>query len=80
MKMRVLKRLVITPDWSDRFIEAYDIEFQQWVDAVKQGVVKGPTAWDGYAACITADVCTKAREKGTIETITMPECPKFYNK
>lgn len=70
----------IFPDWSDRFIEAYDIEFQQWVDAVKQGVVKGPTAWDGYVACVTADACTEARENGAIVTITMPECSKFYNK
>lgn len=70
----------IFSDWSDRFIEAYDIEFQEWVDAVKQDVVKGPTAWDGYVACVTADACTEAREKGTIVTINTPECPKFYNK
>ena len=70
----------IFPDWSDRFIEAYDIEFQQWVDSVKQGVVKGPTAWDGYVACITADACTEARESGAIVTITMPQCSTFYNK
>lgn len=70
----------IFSDWSDRFIEAYDIEFQQWVDGVKVGVVKGPTAWDGYVACITADACTEAREKGTIVPILMPECPRFYNK
>jgi myo-inositol 2-dehydrogenase / D-chiro-inositol 1-dehydrogenase len=70
----------IFSDWSDRFIEAYDIEFQEWVDAVKQDVVKGPTAWDGYVACVTADACTEAREKGTIVTINTPERPKFYNK
>jgi myo-inositol 2-dehydrogenase/D-chiro-inositol 1-dehydrogenase len=70
----------IFSDWSDRFIEAYDIEFQEWVDAVKQDAVKGPTAWDGYVACVTADACTEAREKGTIVTINTPERPKFYNK
>jgi myo-inositol 2-dehydrogenase / D-chiro-inositol 1-dehydrogenase len=70
----------IFSDWSERFIEAYDIEFQEWVDAVKQDVVKGPTAWDGYVACVTADACTEAREKGTIVTINTPERPKFYNK
>jgi myo-inositol 2-dehydrogenase/D-chiro-inositol 1-dehydrogenase len=70
----------IFSDWSDRFVEAYDIEFQQWVDGVKQGVVAGPTAWDGYAACITADACTEAREKGTIVPITMPGCSTFYSK
>lgn len=70
----------IFSEWSDRFVEAYDIEFQQWVDGVKQGVVAGPTAWDGYAACITADACTEAREKGTIVPITMPGCSTFYSK
>lgn len=70
----------IFPDWSDRFIEAYDIEFRQWVDAVKQGIVEGPTAWDGYVACVTADACTEAREKGTIVPITMPDRPSFYKK
>jgi len=70
----------IFPDWQDRFIEAYDIEFREWVDAVKEGVVKGPTAWDGYVACITADALTEAREKGTIVPISIPERPDFYNK
>lgn len=69
----------IFSDWMDRFVEAYDIEFKQWVDAVKKGVVKGPTAWDGYVACVTADACTEAREKGIIVSISMPECPAFYN-
>lgn len=68
----------IFPDWSDRFIEAYDTEFRRWVDAVKRGVVEGPTAWDGYAACITADACTEARENGTIVPVNMPDCPAFY--
>jgi myo-inositol 2-dehydrogenase / D-chiro-inositol 1-dehydrogenase len=70
----------IFSDWSDRFIEAYDLEFQEWVDAVKKGVVTGPTAWDGYVACVTADACTEAREKGAIVQITIPERPAFYNK
>jgi len=70
----------IFPDWSDRFIEAYDIEFKQWVDNVREGAATGPTAWDGYVACVTADACTRARENGTIVTISMPKCPAFYNK
>jgi myo-inositol 2-dehydrogenase/D-chiro-inositol 1-dehydrogenase len=69
----------IFSDWSDRFIEAYDIEFQEWVDSVKKGIVTGPTSWDGYVACITADACTKAREKGDIVKIDIPESPAFYN-
>jgi myo-inositol 2-dehydrogenase/D-chiro-inositol 1-dehydrogenase len=70
----------IFPDWSDRFVEAYDIELRQWADALKRGVVEGPTAWDGYIACITADACTKAREDGSIVPIAIPERPDFYNR
>lgn len=45
----------ITPGFRERFGQAYDTEFQRWVDAVHAGVnVDGPDAWDGYAA---AAVC-----------------------
>ena len=41
----------ITPGFRERFGQAYDTEFQRWVDAVRSGVnVDGPGAWDGYAA------------------------------
>ena len=41
----------ITPGFRERFGQAYDTEFQRWVDAVASGVnVDGPGAWDGYAA------------------------------
>lgn len=80
MRSQGARSYEVFSDWSDRFIEAYDIAFQQWVDAVKQDVVKGPTAWDGYVACVTADACTEARGNGTIMTLNTPECPKFYNK
>lgn len=70
----------IFPDWSDRFIEAYDTEFREWVDAVKKGIVTGPTSWDGFVACITADACTEARVNGTIVPISIPKRPAFYNR
>jgi len=49
----------ITPGFRERFGQAYDTEFQRWVDAVHTGAetgdyTDGPTAWDGYAA---AAVC-----------------------
>jgi myo-inositol 2-dehydrogenase/D-chiro-inositol 1-dehydrogenase len=45
----------ITPGFRERFGQAYDTEFQRWVDAVHAGLnVDGPDAWDGYAA---AAVC-----------------------
>lgn len=69
----------IMPGWETRFIEAYDIEFQDWVNRVKEDHITGPTAWDGYMACITADILSRCRvEGGTMKNIDMPGTPAFY--
>lgn len=69
----------ILMDWKDRFIEAYDIELQAFIDGVVSGRLDGPTSWDGYAAALTADVCVQAqRRPGEILPIQMKECPDFY--
>lgn len=34
-------------DWRERFLRAYDIEFQDWLGAAAQGGATGPSAWDG---------------------------------
>lgn len=68
----------ILEDWRYRFIDAYNIEFQSWVNNTKQGIVDGPTAWDGYAAIAVADACLKSRETGKWETVLMEEKPDFY--
>lgn len=73
----------VTPichDWSERFPEAYNIEFQQWINATKEGRVDGPTAWDGYMGQITAAAASKARDEQHPVDIHMPEIPDFYKK
>ncbi len=78
---RLVNASRITPicrDWSERFIEAYDLEIQEWINAAKAGRVDGPNAWDGYVACITADFAQQARESESKVAITMPEKPDFY--
>ena len=47
-------------DWRERFIRAYDAEFQDWIDAVAAGAATGPSAWDGYAATVVTDACLEA--------------------
>ncbi len=69
----------ILMDWKDRFIEAYDIELQAFLDGVQAGQISGPSSWDGYAAAVAGDVCVKAQESGQIEEIPMPSRPAFYN-
>ncbi|OXS17084.1 inositol 2-dehydrogenase [Zobellella denitrificans] len=70
----------ILTDWKQRFIEAYDIELQDFIKGIEQQQLSGPTAWDGYAAAVAADACVLAQESGQIEPVVMAERPTFYNK
>lgn len=69
----------IDTDCFVRFKDAYDAEVQDWVDAAADGIINGPTAWDGYLAAVTADALVKAQETGQIEAVvTAVEKPDFY--
>ena len=65
-------------DWKDRFIEAYDIELTQWVQAVEAGQLTGPSAWDGYVACVAADALNRSRGTGVFYPIETIEKPALY--
>ena len=68
----------ICHDWSERFPVAYDVEFQEWINAVKEGRVDGPTAFDGLLGQITATAASKARDTQTVVNIEIPSTPDFY--
>lgn len=68
----------VSSDWKDRFVKAYDREFQLWVDSVKADELNGPNAWDGYVAAITSTACSKARDTGERVQIQLDECPDLY--
>ncbi|WP_367143396.1 Gfo/Idh/MocA family protein [Pantoea stewartii] len=70
----------ILTDWKDRFIKAYDTELQNFINDVKAGQLRGPSAWDGYAASVAADACLKAQESGETVNITLSERPSFYQR
>jgi myo-inositol 2-dehydrogenase/D-chiro-inositol 1-dehydrogenase len=40
-------RQAIPADWRERFIEAYDQEFREWIVAAGNGGATGPSNWDG---------------------------------
>lgn len=65
-------------DWKDRFFDAFDTEFQEWIDDVRSDTLTGPTAWDGYCVSVTIDACVKAKYSGQIEAINLPDKPAFY--
>ena len=68
----------IEQDWQRRFIEAYDVELQAWINGTINGKVDGPTAWDGYTAAVTADALVKAQTSGAIEPVETGARPAFY--
>jgi myo-inositol 2-dehydrogenase/D-chiro-inositol 1-dehydrogenase len=65
-------------DWRERFLRAYDVEFQEWIDAVADGHSTGPSSWDGYAATVVCDAATEAFRSGQPATVTMREKPDLY--
>ncbi|WAJ29147.1 Gfo/Idh/MocA family protein [Antarcticirhabdus aurantiaca] len=69
----------ILTDWKDRFIDAYDVELRDFIEAASKGTAAGPSSWDGYAAAVAADACVEAQKSGQIVPVTMPEKPAFYN-
>jgi myo-inositol 2-dehydrogenase/D-chiro-inositol 1-dehydrogenase len=71
-------RQAIPEDWRERFIEAYDQEFREWIVAAGEGTATGPSTWDGYAATLVADAALRAVDSGRLEPVTMREKPVLY--
>jgi myo-inositol 2-dehydrogenase / D-chiro-inositol 1-dehydrogenase len=71
-------RQAIPEDWRERFIEAYDQEFREWIVAAGKGTATGPSTWDGYAATLVADAALRAVESRSLEMITMRDKPPLY--
>ena len=72
-------RQAIPEDWSERFIEAYDQEFREWIAAASAGTATGPTTWDGYTSTLVADAALRAVDSGKLEKIEMIEKPALYS-
>jgi myo-inositol 2-dehydrogenase/D-chiro-inositol 1-dehydrogenase len=66
----------ITPSFKERFGQAYDSEFQRWVDAVRRGAdsgdyTDGPGAWDGYAAAAVCEAGVASLTSGLPVEVAM---------
>lgn len=66
----------IAPSFKERFGQAYDTEFQRWVDAVRGGArtgnyTDGPGAWDGYAAAAVCEAGVESLTSGLPVAVTM---------
>ncbi len=68
----------VPEDWRERFVRAYDVELQEWLDACARGDVTGPSSWDGYAAAVATDAGLAALRSGTWAPIVLREKPSIY--
>ena len=69
----------VPDDWRERFIRAYDVEFQEWIDAVRDNGEFGPSAWDGYAAAVVSDAAVKSLFDGAGRVgVELGEKPALY--
>jgi len=80
VKQAGLRGSRVPADWRERFLRAYDVELQDWLDAVAAGGFTGPSAWDGYAATVVADSCIEALRTGNRTTVSLRHKPDFYTK
>jgi myo-inositol 2-dehydrogenase / D-chiro-inositol 1-dehydrogenase len=65
--------------WRERFVRAYDVELQAWVDALQSGLgATGPTSWDGYAAAVASDAAVEALHTGETVEFGLGPVPDLY--
>jgi myo-inositol 2-dehydrogenase / D-chiro-inositol 1-dehydrogenase len=70
----------VPEDWRERFIAAYDVEFQEWINEVVAGAdLTGPSSWDGYAAQVVCDAGVKALYSGDRVEIVLGDKPALYS-
>ena len=70
-------------DWSSDvcssdLIDAYDVEFQEWIDGVRDGGTFGPSSWDGYAAAVVSEAAVESLLTGTRSTVRVGDKPALY--
>jgi myo-inositol 2-dehydrogenase/D-chiro-inositol 1-dehydrogenase len=68
----------VEPDWRKRFRSAYREQFVAWVASIRDGIFRGSSAWDGYAASFTAAACIEAWRSRTRTKVTLADTPDFY--
>ncbi len=68
----------IPRDWRERFVRAYDVELQEWIDAATAGTATGPSSWDGYAATVVTDAGVTALDRGGRVEVSLRHRPDLY--
>lgn len=68
----------ITPNWPERFAQAYIDEVQDWIKAIQGNEATGPSAWDGYMSLAVADASIRSANTGRPERVLASEKPDLY--
>ncbi len=72
--------VTVPEDWRERFISAYDVEFQEWINEVVSGAgLTGPSSWDGYAAQAVCEAGVNALYSGERIEIELGSKPALYS-
>jgi myo-inositol 2-dehydrogenase/D-chiro-inositol 1-dehydrogenase len=79
LRSQAARSQAILTDWKERFIAAYDVELQDFIDGVHEGKLGGPDAWSGYSAAVAADACIAAQSTPAVVPIQLPAQPSFYD-
>ncbi len=70
--------LAVGSDWFARFEDAYRLEIEDWSSSLHDGVFRGPTVWDGYAAQVVANAALRSIADGGPADVTLRQRPELY--
>ena len=70
----------VPADHRPRFAEAYRLQNQAWVRAIQADthLAQGSSAWDGYAAMLSAEAGLRSMAEGRTVKIAMDAKPRLY--
>lgn len=68
----------ITPNWPQRFAQAYIDEAQAWINAIRRNEATGPSVWDGYMSLVVADACIRSAKTGQPQATHAIKRPALY--
>ncbi|MEJ7636015.1 Gfo/Idh/MocA family oxidoreductase [Aeromicrobium sp.] len=68
----------VKDDFIGRFADAYRLELGAWAEDALNGVVYGPSAWDGYVANVVAAAGVDSLAVGARQSVSLDARPDLY--
>ena len=69
----------VRDDFIGRFADAYRLELGAWAEDALNGVVHGPSAWDGYVANVVATAGVASLTTGGRQNVALDPQPDLYS-